>query len=142
MKIKGYIDYRYLIPAPSIRAFVVFEELQIEAALPLIIDTGASNTLILWKDIERLAIDPLRLTGEEREFLGIGGAIMSRQTRVIVEFTAGHNETVKEETKIFIASSPCPHPRLMLLPSVLGRDILNRYDLTYRPRVNEVYLEK
>lgn len=142
MKIRGYIDYRYPAPAPFIRALVLFRELRIEAALSLIIDTGASNTLILWKDILRLAVDPLRVIGEEREFVGIGGAIRSKQTRAIVEFTAEHNEVVKEETQIFITSSPCPHPRLMLLPSILGRDILNKYGLIYKLRTNEVYLEK
>lgn len=142
MKIRGYLDYRYPAPAPFVSAYVFLKELQMKAAFPLIVDTGASNTLVLWKDIERLGVDPLQLTGEQREFVGIGGAIRSRRTRAIVEFTAEHNEVVKEETQIFVASSPYPHPRLMLLPSILGRDILSGYDLTYRPRFNEVYLEK
>ncbi len=37
MKIKGYIDYRF--HAPFIKASI------------LIIDTGSTNTIILWKDL-------------------------------------------------------------------------------------------
>ena len=142
MKVRGYVDSSYPTPAPFVRMFVVLRELQVEAALSMIVDTGASNTLILWKDIGRLGIDSSRLAGVEKEFMGIGGTITSRKTRAVVEFATEYGEAVKEEIQMFIASSPCPHPRLMLLPSVLGRDVLNRYDLTYRPRVDEVYMEK
>jgi len=51
MKIKGYINYGYRPPAPFIAVMISIKELSVEAKIPFLIDTGASSTIILWRDI-------------------------------------------------------------------------------------------
>jgi hypothetical protein len=74
MRIPGYINYGYRPPAPFVAALVFLREFNKRARLPLLLDTGASNTIILWGDVERLGIDVSRMKAG-REFTGLGGQI-------------------------------------------------------------------
>lgn len=64
MKIAGYINYGYRPPAPFVTASILLKELNLKARLPLLVDTGASNTIIMWRDVERLGIDVSKLKPE------------------------------------------------------------------------------
>jgi len=60
-----------------VTASILLKELDLKARLPLLVDTGASNTIILWRDVERLGIDISKLK-PEREFSGIGGLVEAK----------------------------------------------------------------
>jgi len=142
MEIKGYINYGYRPPAPFIAAMIFLKELNMEAKLPLLIDTGASSTMMLWRDVERLKINTTLLRKEDKEFTGLGGLTKAKPTPTTISFTSETGELLEEETEAFVVSIPCPSPKLELLPSILGRDVLNKYNLNYSPRTDKVYIEK
>jgi len=68
------------------------------------IDTGASATIILDRDVERLGLDWNRLTPADHQLGGIGGSV---ETRLIpdgtLSFTATSGNTVRERLKIYVA---------------------------------------
>ncbi len=140
MKIKGYVDYRF--HAPFIKASITLAELNTKIVLTLMIDTGSTNTLILWKDLEKLKIEFSKVEGVEKEFSGIGGMVKAREYEALIEFLTEEGEVISEKTRIYIVSTKCPNKRLKLLPSILGRDIINRYILHYNYISGEVSLEK
>lgn len=141
MKIAGYINYGYRPPAPFITASILLKELNLKARLPLLVDTGASNTIIMWRDVERLGIDVSKLKAE-REFSGIGGLIQAKPILSTLIFKSENGQLIKEEAEAHVVTSTCPHPRLKLLPSILGRNIINRYTLNYKFEIREIFLEK
>ena len=51
-------------------------------------------------------------------------------------------ELIEENVEVHIVISVCPHPKLKLLPSILGLDIINKYVLNYSYDAGKVYLEK
>ena len=141
MKITGYVNYGYRPPAPFVTASVLLKELNLKARLPLLVDAGASSTIITWRDVERLGIDVSKLK-LEREFSGIGGLIAAKPILSTLIFRSESGQPVKEEAEAHVVTSTCPHPRLKLLPSILGRDIINRYALNYKFETRETSLEK
>jgi predicted aspartyl protease len=111
------------------------------ARLPLLMDTGASNTMILWGDVERLGIDVSKMK-PEREFSGLGGLIEAKPVATTISLRSCEGELVEENVEVHIVTSACPHPKLKLLPSILGRDIINKYVLNFSYDAGRVYLEK
>jgi len=141
MRIVGYVNYGYRPPAPFVVASIFLRELDLKARLPLLLDTGASSTMILWRDVERLGVDVFKLK-TEREFSGIGGLIGAKRISSTVLFRSEDGELVEEEVEVHVVTSVCPHPRLKLLPSVLGRDIINRYAFKYKFDAGKIFMEK
>lgn len=142
MRIRGYINHGYRPPAPFVAVTASLHELNIEAKLPVLLDTGASSTIILWRDVERLKINTTLIRRRDKEFTGLGGLTKAKPTATTIGFTSETGQLSEEKAEVFIISSPCPNRKLKLLPSILGRDILNKYNLTYSSRINKVYLEK
>lgn len=142
MKIRGYVDYHYRPPAPFVKVLALFEELSLETRLLFMLDTGASSSIVLWGDVERLRINTSLLREEERDFVGLGGFVKAKATPTVVKFLTEKGKLLEEKIELFVVSSACPHPRLKLLPNVLGRDLINKFNLLYNVRVGEVYLEK
>jgi len=141
MRIPGYINYGYRPPAPFVAALVFLREFNKRARLPLLLDTGASNTIILWGDVERLGIDVSGMKAG-REFTGLGGQIGAKPMSGTISLTSEEGEVVEESVEVCIVTSAYPHPKLRLLPSIMGRDIINKYSLRYDFAVGKVYLEK
>jgi len=141
VKIPGYINYGYRPPAPFVVAAILLRQLNMRARLPLLMDTGASNTMILWGDVERLGIDVSKMK-PEREFSGLGGLIEAKSIASTISLRSDEGEVVEENVEVHIVTSTCPHLKLKLLPSILGRDIINKYILNYSYDAGKVYLEK
>ena len=78
----------------------------------------------------------------ERKFSGLGGLIEAKPIPSIISFKTAEGGLVEEKGEVYIATGTCPHPKLKLLPSILGRDIINRYTLTYSPSDGKVYLKR
>ena len=141
MKILGYINYGYRPPAPFMAVAILLHQLNMRAIIPLLLDTGASNTMILWGDVERLGIDVSKMK-PEREFSGLGGLIGAKPIASTISLRSDKGELIEENVEVHIVTSTCPHPKLKLLPSILGRDIINKYTLNYNYDAGKVYLEK
>jgi hypothetical protein len=123
-----------------VTASIFLKELNLKARLPLLVDTGASSTIIMWRDVERLGIDTSKLK-PEREFSGIGGLVDAKPIPSTLIFGSESGQLIKEEAEAYIVTSICPHPKLKLLPSILGRDIINRYTLNYKFETRKIFLE-
>ena len=149
MRLPGYLDESFKPPAPSIYARLESTVLSGTWTIAFLIDTGASVTTILDPDRERLGILWDRLDKAPRPLGGIGGTV---ETRLIQDgrlfFKAGSGEAVVEKVTVHVAKHDLARlderekKLVMQLPSLLGRDVLERYRFIYdRPR-NRVYLER
>jgi len=70
MRIPCYFDTRFEPPAPFVRVTVDLKTLNIRGTIYFLIDTGASTTVLLDKDVNFLGINVRRLKRAERD---IGG---------------------------------------------------------------------
>jgi hypothetical protein len=113
------------------------------------IDTGASATIILDRDVERLGLDWDRLSRADHQLGGIGGSV---ETRIIpdgtLSFTTTSGNLIRERSKIYFArhdlraASRIVRRSIMFMPSLLGRDLIERYRLVYDKSRSQVYLER
>jgi len=78
----------------------------------------------------------------EREFSVLGGLIGAKPMASTISLRSDIGELIEENVEVHIVISACPHPKLKLLPSIPGRDIINKYILNYRYDAGKVYLEK
>ncbi len=114
---------------PSIKDHIVMRRLGIRSEVIFLVDTGADHTMLSTTDIERLGIDVARLAPGPR-LAGIGG-----QMRPFMEPATLAFREVETRIHIYRVNLLVASPRNMPrgLPSVLGRDILNRWHMNYRP---------
>jgi hypothetical protein len=120
--IEGYLD----IPSFGIQGFVQF-----------LIDTGADNTVLMPADAKRLKVDYSKFTITDHS-LGSGGASLDYLCPAVAIFAeAGHTAHSYGIT----LRLPEPKPELFIAPSLLGRDILNRWHMTFHPTNKTIVAE-
>ncbi len=147
MRIEGYFDPDFKPPAPFVDAIIISEKAGIMRKVSFLIDTGASMTMLLDKDVKDIGLDVGRLKKAEKQVGGIGGSVetyLVEDARVIFESDEGfyeealllyigiHNLTGADEETI---------RRILVIPSLLGREILSKFDLYSFPRRGKLYLE-
>lgn len=131
MKIKGVWGE---FDAPYVRALFICSELNLREHIEFLIDSGASRTTIMDNDAVMLGIDPEQLEKSTEGTTGIGGVVdtyiipmvtlIFRTSTGIHEevfdriFTLKHNPRNKREEQ-----------RIKRIPSLLGRDFINKYSL-------------
>ncbi len=116
--------------APYVEGEVYLPRLAVGAGLSFLVDTGADRTTLMPADaLIKLDLDYSRLKGALPS-VGIGGNINLFREEAVLTFTdpglAVHFYSLD------IAIYPRSHA-LMRTPSLLGRDILNRWRMTYAP---------
>ena len=114
---------------PFLEGRVYFSRLKLKSDISFLVDTGADRTMIMPDDSKRSGVDFGQLTGN----LSIGG--VSGPMRTFVE----HATVVFADPKVAlyvynldILIAP-DHPDVSKTPSLLGRDILDRWRMTYDP---------
>ena len=151
MRIKGTMSHRLEPPAPTIRALVRIPNIGSQH-VSLLIDTGASTTALLDLDAMRfgISLDYARnnLLQPSRKIIGIGGAA---ETFVIpgteLTFRAEDNVIIETTDLYIVLHDPKRlglenYERVLLLPSILGRDVINKYKLVYQAPTHEIYLKR
>jgi hypothetical protein len=114
---------------PYIEGRLIFPALKISGDISFLIDTGADRSLLHPDDGIRLGIDYANLTGNA-ESVGIGGICQN-----FVEpawFVFSEPKRFLYIHFVDLAISP-PAPERMQLPSLLGRDILDKWRMIYNP---------
>lgn len=118
--------------AAYIRALIICEEMKIKGIVKFLIDSGASRTSILDSDAQRLAIDHKELEKFTPGTTGIGGAVdtfMLPNVRMVFRAAKGLHE--EKLDNLFVLRHDIKEAeateRIKKLPSLLGRDILNKY---------------
>ena len=144
MRIRGYWGEH---DAPYLKARLIAPSLKINQILTFLIDTGASKTILLDRDaIFKLALPYDKLPRHRHSTVGIGGIVDTFELRnvrlLFVADSALH--TVHLADLPVLRHTPRTREeveRIKLLPSVVGRDILNRFQVTLHRARRVVRLE-
>lgn len=114
----------------------------------LLADTGASRTTILDRDVRLLGIPAEALEPAALPIVGIGGSVRSFMVRD-VEITLASNEGDRILWQdLWVVQHdlgelpPEEVSRILRLPSVMGRDLINRFHLTCDYQAGMVRLER
>ena len=119
---------------PILRARLLIPRLGISGSVNFLVDTGAINTCLHPHAGQRIQIpfDELRAP---RSAIGIGGSQQYYQEPALVALTDSDGERRFRITLSIarpqLPTASNPRPVVNLLPSLLGRDVLNRLRIDY-----------
>jgi len=149
MRINGYFDSHFEPSAPFVRVVLRSKSLGLSYPLGVHVDTGSSVTIVFDKDIELLGVNVGKLRKAERNVGGVGGLV---DTYVVDDaellFRTEDRKIRVEKLRLYVGKhdlvelSEVEKDLIMLVPSLLGRDVINRFRLVCDKRKEEVYLEK
>ena len=148
MKIEGYFDRKFKPKAPFIDAIVISSQARLYHKIRFLIDSGASMTILLDKDVKDSGVDLSKLKRMKKGVSGVGGTIETysiEDARIVFEVEKGFYE---RDLSLFVGVHDLSRideetrKRILVMPSLLGREILNEFDLHYLPRSEKVYLER
>jgi hypothetical protein len=108
--------------APYIEASVHFPRLSIRGYVSFLVDTGANSSILMPADSKKLGVD-FKVLRNQTTSHGIGGFSKGFEEDAVVAFSDGRH--VYGYDVNMEVSSPTADNRY--LPSLLGRDVLNRW---------------
>lgn len=111
---------------PYIEGRLIIPRLNIRTRLFLCIDTGADRSILMPFDSLDLGLDYQTLNAGS-VISGIGGAGRNFAENALLAFSDGASDFLYELDLLIAA----PNPAINNIPSILGRDILNRWRITY-----------
>lgn len=123
---RPYVDCRLHLPA-----------LHISGDITMVIDTGADRTYLTPGDVTRLGLDYGQLPAATAPVLSAGGASFGHVLRAILSFTDSENVYGYDIDVVIAARDSLPSDA----PSLLGRDVLDRWDLRYRSSTRQIRAE-
>ena len=119
---------------PYLEGRLILPDLRISTDISFCVDTGADRTVLLPGDGVRMGIDFAGLT-RETESVGVGGLCRNYVEPAIIVFSEPRRFLYAY--MIDMEVSP-PSPEIMDVPSLLGRDVLNRWRMIYNPMKNRL----
>lgn len=120
---------------------------QFEGIVWLLADTGASWTTLLDRDLRLLGIPPESLEPAQVPIVGIGGSVRSFMLRSVeLTFISDEGDFVLQQDLSAVQHElnqlpPEEVSRILRLPSVLGRDVINRFRFICDYRAGALFLE-
>lgn len=131
--------------APYVRTVLNCPLFHVQSPVIFLIDSGASRTTILDSDAARIGIDYSKLKRFEQGTTGIGGIV---DTYILPDVTLTFRtpDSLYEERfkEIFVLKHGTQDDktleRVRKLPSLLGRDVINKYELVLNRREEIVLL--
>lgn len=130
-----------------VNAHLISKSLGIDETVELVVDTGATRTVILDKDAITLGIDYKKLKKYERDFIGIGGPVETYIVEDSMLLFKSEKGELKIKTPVFVLRHPlekmsvAERTKVLRLPSLLGRDIINRFKLIFDKQREKIILE-
>lgn len=130
MRLTGF--FRPGDQAPYITATVIQGHLGIVGEVRFLVDSGASSTILSDLDVQRLGIDISRLVQSPEEMIGVGGvtkALLFPDVKLFFLTSGATFETDMEKIYVLRYSGTESAQKAMTrkIPSLLGRDFLNKY---------------
>jgi hypothetical protein len=121
---------------------------EFEGMVWLLADTGASRTTLLDRDVRLLGLPSEALAPAPFPAVGIGGSVRSFVLRdVEVTFASDEGDFVLRQ-ELWVAQHdldrlpPEEVARILRLPSVMGRDLINHFRFTCDYQAGQVQLER
>ena len=114
---------------PYIEGRLIIPRLNIKSDMSFLVDTGADRSLLMPGDGRRLAIDYAELGEATSGSIGIGGRTTNFEEQALLIFSERHAVYTYQ---IELAISRFNN-RILRLPSLLGRDIIDRWRMVYSP---------
>jgi len=115
--------------AGFVNAHLISEKLCMGETIEFLVDTGASRTTLLDKDVICLGIKYDKLRRYEQDLSGIGGSV---ETYVIDDSLLLFGETMDKEERI----------KILRFPSILGRDVINRFRLIFDKEREKILMDE
>mgnify|MGYP001396375281 CR=1 FL=1 len=108
--------------APYLEAHVAFPRLGLRGLVSFLVDTGADGTVLMPADSSNLGVRFGSLDNPSIAY-GVGGAAKAFNERAVLAFTDNRHVY----SYVVDMEHLAPTTRSQQLPSLLGRDILNRW---------------
>ena len=131
-----------IFEAAYVAAVLECRSLSVRDTVEFLVDTGASRTTICDKDVTRLSIDLGKLEKLSEGMLGIGGLVdtyVLRDAKLTFRREEGQSH-VEEFDRIYVLKHAILDERIMRIPSILGRDMINKHALVYDKRHERAYI--
>ena len=125
---------------PYIEGHLLIPRLRINVRVWFCVDTGADNTVLMPRYGNNIGLD-YSMLNESYQSVGISGAIDSCKERAIIAFSEQGPVIYGYDIDLTIIKPDPEKPGLNGLPSLLGRDILNRWTMHYSPTTNSLTFE-
>ena len=120
---------------PFIRGRLIIPRLQVDSPVDFMVDTGADVTCLHPGDLRPLGIETRFLPeGSAIEASGIGGSGRYFEEITVLQFEDEHQMRYYA-VNLYIAE---PNEDMNSLPSVLGRDVINRWRMMYDPEIGRL----
>lgn len=119
-----------------------------EAMVRLLADTGASRTTLLDRDVRMLGLSSETLAPAPLPTVGIGGSVRSFVVPDAEITFASDEGNFMLQQELWVVQHdldrlpPEEVARILRLPSVMGRDLINRFRFTCDYQAGQVWLEQ
>ena len=118
---------------PYVNGRLLLPRLQLSTNLSFLVDTGADLSTLMPADGLTIGIDYQALINS-RVVGGLGGNARCFQEAAVIVFDEPNRTLIRSYFITLII--PQVHPDLMRMPSIVGRDILDRWRMNYDPSKN------
>jgi len=121
---------------------LISESLDIDETVEFLVDTGASRTTLLDKDATYLGLDYNKLSKYKEDLSGIGGSIST----YIIEDASLIIGSTQIDIPVMVGRHPIDKMtkeeliRTLRIPSLLGRDLINKFRLIFDKEKEELTL--
>ena len=115
---------------PFIAGRLFIPRLKLHSDISFLVDTGADRTVLLVDDASKMQIDYSRLKFGKQISVGIGGSTRHYIEPAIVTFEEAGRRLHVYQIELAIAQY---NGKLRRVPSLLGRDVLDRWRMSYNP---------
>ena len=133
--IRGYFDR---LGRPIVSCTIYLTQLGVASYVDFLVDTGASVTALHPRDGLRLGIPFDELAGDPVNIGGTTGNYPYYPQPAELTFAdSGRGHGILVELRIAKPAEDSSH-RILRIPSLMGRDALNRWRLDYDPRNNNL----
>jgi hypothetical protein len=129
------------IEGAYIPAIVESEKLHLYGTVEFLVDTGATRTTLSDRDVIRLGLDYAELDKLQGGVLGVGGTV---DTYILTDAKLMFNaeKIIQQEPleQLYILKHTTLNDKILRIPSVIGRDILNKYAFIFDKRQELAYI--
>lgn len=141
MRLSGYFKAGPL-EAAYITAVLAIPKIGMRQKIEFLIDTGATKTTILDRDALTIGIAYAKLSRLKQPLLGLGGLVDTYVAKDAEIYFRTDNDSEHRELlpELLVVKHKKIDENIMRIPSVLGRDILNKYRLVYEKRKDLVVI--